>query len=42
MTAKLEYLYADLGKTTFYKGQWAQNEISNKVNIIRAGVNYRF
>lgn len=42
LTGKLEYLYADLGKATFFKGTWAQDEVSNAVSILRAGVNYRF
>ena len=42
MTAKLEYLYADLGKSTFSAGAFGSTAVSNKLSIIRAGVNYRF
>ena len=42
MTGKLEYLYADLGKSTFSPGALGSTQISNKVSIIRAGVNYRY
>ena len=42
LTGKLEYIYADLGKATVFRGGWAETQVSNKVNIIRAGVNYRF
>ena len=42
VTAKLEYLYADLGKSTFSAGTFGSTPVSNKVNIIRAGVNYRY
>jgi outer membrane immunogenic protein len=42
ISGKLEYLYADLGKTTVFKSTWAEDGVSNKVNILRAGVNYRF
>ena len=42
MTGKLEYLYADLGKSTFSPGALGSTQISNKVNIIRAGVNFRY
>ncbi len=37
-SAKLEYLYADLGKTNFALG----TKISLRNNIVRLGVNYRF
>ena len=42
MTGKLEYLYADLGKSTFSPGALGSTQISHKVSIFRAGVNYRF
>ena len=42
MTGKLEYLYADLGKSAFYEDIASNLYIASKVNIIRAGVNYRF
>ena len=42
VTAKLEYLYADLGKSTFSPGALGSTPVSNKVSIIRAGVNYRY
>ena len=42
VTAKLEYLYADLGKSTFSLGAFGSTTVSNKVSIIRAGVNYRY
>ena len=42
LSGKLEYLYADLGKATFFNGTLSQDEISVKVSVIRAGVNYRF
>ena len=42
ISGKLEYLYADLGKATVFSRSWAANEVSTKVNILRAGVNYRF
>ena len=42
ISSKLEYLYADLGKSTFYKGTLMETKVANKVSIIRAGVNYRF
>jgi len=42
ISSKFEYLYADLGKATFYKGTLTEIKIANKVSILRAGVNYRF
>ena len=42
LSGKLEYIHADLGKATIFRGGWAETETSNKVNILRAGVNYRF
>ena len=42
LSGKLEYIYADLGKATIFRGGWAETEASNKVSILRAGVNYRF
>ena len=42
LSGKLEYIHADLGKATIFRGGWAETEASNKVNILRAGVNYRF
>ena len=42
ISSKLEYLHADLGKATFFKGTLTEMKIANKVNILRAGMNYRF
>ncbi len=42
ISSKLEYLHADLGKATFFKGTLTELKLANKVNILRAGVNYRF
>ena len=42
LTGKLEYLYADLGKSTFSNAILGSTQVSNKVSIIRAGVNYRY
>ena len=41
-SGKLEYLYASLSKTTNYEEPSAKVDRSNKVNILRGGVNYRF
>jgi len=44
-SAKIEYLYADLGKITCDAatcGGGADTEVSLKTNIVRVGVNYRF
>jgi outer membrane immunogenic protein len=50
-SAKLEYLYYDLGKNEFQSqiatgpalpGVFAQTRGENKGNIVRAGINYRF
>lgn len=40
-TVKLEYLYADLGKTTCDVCLVA-SDVRPKINIVRAGLNYRF
>lgn len=37
-TAKVEYLYADLGRSSAPLG----SEVSSKTNTVRAGLNYRF
>ena len=42
ISAKIEYLYADLGKTVPFKGTLSETPILTKLNLIRAGVNYRF
>jgi outer membrane immunogenic protein len=42
-SAKLEYLYADLGKATCDAGSCgAAADVSFKTSIVRAGLNYRF
>jgi outer membrane immunogenic protein len=44
-SAKIEYLYADLGKVTCDAatcGGGADSEITYKTNMVRLGVNYRF
>ena len=42
-TAKLEYLYADLGSVTCsVPGCGAATNIDLQVNVVRAGINYRF
>jgi outer membrane immunogenic protein len=43
-TAKVEYLYVDLGKFNcgFSCGVTATNNVSFNTNLIRAGINYRF
>jgi outer membrane immunogenic protein len=44
-SAKLEYLYADLGHVTCDAatcGGGADSEVSYKTNMVRVGVNYRF
>jgi len=42
-SAKIEYLYADLGKTTCGAATCGvSTEIEPKINIVRAGINYRF
>jgi outer membrane immunogenic protein len=42
-SAKLEYLYADLGKSTCgITICGVATDFEPKVNIIRAGINYRF
>jgi outer membrane immunogenic protein len=44
-SAKLEYLYADLGKVTCDAatcGGGADSEITYKTNMVRLGLNYRF
>ena len=42
ITGKVEYLYADLGKTIPFKGGLGETPIWTKLNLFRAGVNYRF
>jgi outer membrane immunogenic protein len=44
-TAKIEYLYADLGKATCdsaCNGGGGAFDVTFKTNIVRAGINYRF
>jgi len=42
-SAKLEYLYADLGDTTCEAAVCGVDSTVNpKLNIVRAGLNYRF
>jgi outer membrane immunogenic protein len=41
-TAKLEYLYTDLGNANCSSCGTLPNDVSLKENIVRAGVNYRF
>ena len=42
-SAKLEYLYADLGKSTCDAATCGiSTDIEPKINIVRAGINYRF
>jgi outer membrane immunogenic protein len=41
-SAKLEYLYADLGSMTCQTCTVVPQEIDYKLNIVRAGINYRF
>ncbi|HZP78798.1 MAG TPA: outer membrane protein [Pseudolabrys sp.] len=44
-TAKIEYLYADLGKATCdsaCNGGGTPFDVTFKTNIVRAGINYRF
>jgi outer membrane immunogenic protein len=41
-SAKLEYLYLDLGSNTFLSGTGSATRVSLHDNIIRAGVNYQF
>jgi outer membrane immunogenic protein len=42
-TAKVEYLYVDLGKTTCAAGNCAlPSNVDLTANIVRAGINYRF
>lgn len=41
-TAKIEYLYADLGKTNCSTCVVGGTDVSFHENIVRAGVNYRF
>lgn len=42
-TAKVEYLYVDLGKTNCAAGSCAvSTDVSFHTNVVRAGLNYRF
>ena len=42
-SAKIEYLYADLGKATCSAATCGTaNDVTFKTNIVRAGVNYHF
>jgi outer membrane immunogenic protein len=42
ISAKIEYLYADLGSSTYWGGTVLSDSVSVKDNILRAGVNYKF
>jgi outer membrane immunogenic protein len=43
LSTKIEYLYADLGKTTCEAATCGvATDVSYKTNIVRAGINYRF
>ena len=42
ISAKAEYLYADLGSKTYWGGTVASDKVSLSANIFRAGLNYRF
>jgi len=42
VSAKAEYLYADLGSKTYWGGTVASDKVSLSANIFRAGLNYRF
>ena len=42
-SAKIEYLYVDLGKATCGAASCGiDTDVSYKTNLVRAGVNYRF
>jgi len=41
-SAKLEYLYLDLGSKTYFGGTAAQTDVSFHDHIVRAGFNYQF
>lgn len=41
-SAKLEYLYADLGKSSCDIAACAGTDVSFKTSIVRGGLNYRF
>ncbi|MGE0565970.1 MAG: outer membrane protein [Pseudolabrys sp.] len=42
-SAKIEYLYADLGKASCASGTCTTNtDVDAKANIVRVGINYRF
>ena len=42
ISAKLEYLYADLGNQTYFKGTAFADKVSVTNNVVRAGLNYKF
>ena len=42
ISGKLEYLYADLGKTVPFKGGIGETPIMTRLNLVRGGVNYHF
>lgn len=39
---KTEYLYVDLGNDTLYADKFSRLDLDTRLNIVRAGVNYRF
>jgi outer membrane immunogenic protein len=41
-SAKLEYLYLDLGSTTYFGGTPSSSTFSFRDQIVRAGINYQF
>jgi len=42
ITAKIEYLHADLGKETYWGGTVVADKVSVKTDIVRVGLNYKF
>ena len=42
VSAKLEYLYADLGKKTYWGGTVVADKVSLTSSVVRAGLNYKF
>ena len=41
-SAKLEYLYVDLGNTTYFGGTANSASLSFRDHIVRGGINYQF
>jgi len=41
-SAKLEYLYVDLGTKTFFSGTGNDVDVRFRDHILRAGINYQF